>query len=243
MQVIVNDTLIDYSDRGTGKVIVCVHGWMHDQTSFEALTSKLAGCHIIALDLPNFGKSQKTEIIQSIDDYAKFVAAFVDKLGISDYVLLGHSMGGQIAIHAVGQGILKPTRLILIGAAGIRDEAKMRKTFLRATAKVLRRFVPKTVKSKAYNVLGSDYNPDLSDIHKQIIAKTLSTDVQADAKAITIPSLLVYGSDDTSTPMRYGKKFADAIAGSRLEVIPGAKHWPHQSEPAQVARLIKAFLV
>src|SRR6185369_6140449 len=99
MQVVVNDTLVNYSDTGSGPILLCVHGWMHDHTTYNQLARELGGTYrVVALDLPNFGNSQTNDGIQGIDEFAAFLEAFVNKLDIKNYTFVGHSMGCQIGM-------------------------------------------------------------------------------------------------------------------------------------------------
>ncbi len=242
-QVVVQDTLVAYADTGRGPALLCVHGWMHNQDSFKQLTEALGKkFRIISLDLPNFGASQVNESICSIDDYGRFIGDFANKLKLRDYTLVGHSMGGQIAIHAVSSDLVQPKRLVLIGSAGIRDNRKVYKTFLKLMSGIFRHITPKRLKNRFYNAIGSDYNADLSDVHKKVIKHTLSADVLAAAAAVSVPTLLIYGSKDISTPLAMGEKFAAAITGSKLEVIDGENHWLHQTSADKVASIIKEFI-
>ncbi len=242
-QIVVQDTLISYKDTGKGQVLLCVHGWMHDASSYDNLADKLKSSYrIISLDLPNFGASQINEKIVTIDDFGQFLAQFIAKLKIKNHVLIGHSMGGQIAIRAVADGMLSPDQLILIASAGIRDNRKTYKAFLKFMSKFFRHITPKRLKNRFYNAIGSDYSADLSDVHKKVISQTLDTDVLADARLIGTKTLLIYGSKDVSTPLWMGEKLAAVISGSKLEIIDGENHWPHQTSADRTAKIIKEFL-
>ena len=102
--------------------------------------------------------------------------------------------------------------------------------------------VPDRIKTKLYKKVGSDYNPGLSYNLKAVIRNVLSFDIQASAGKITVPTLLVYGTDDTSTPTSHGKKLHDLIDGSRLEVVEGADHWLHKKHADRVAKFIEEFI-
>lgn len=243
MQVVVDDTLINYTDTGNGSVLLCVHGWMHDTSSYAELTAELKETfRLVSLDLPNFGGSQMTEKVQTIEQYAKFLAAFAEKLQLKDYDLLGHSMGCQIDIYGVGNHILKPRKLVLLSPAGIRSSKHFYKQTLKYASVLLRRLVPKKYKKKFYKIIGSDYNPDFSAIHKSIISKTLNTDIQAEAKKIDVPTLLINGDQDRETPLWMAKLLNNEIERSTLEIIKNGDHWVHQKHAKVVAESVRIFL-
>ncbi len=243
MQVVVDDTLISYNDIGRGPILVCVHGWMHDKSSYKELAVELEGKYrLIALDLPNFGASQMTNKVETVADYAQFLAAFVKKLKISEYDLVGHSMGCQIMMYAVGTGILKPQKLVLIAPAGIRNHKAAYKKSLKYASKLVKGFVPKSYKKKFYTVIGSDYDPEMSDIHKSIIDKTLNTDIQNEAAKIQVPTLIINGEDDRNTPLWMAETLAAEITGSQLIAVPAEAHHLHQKSSSLIAGFMKEFL-
>lgn len=242
MQMVVDGTLINYSDQGAGPVLLCVHGWMQDHQTFDKLRDELTGYRMVAIDLPNFGASQQTDAIVTIANYGKLLGAFVKKLGLKKFTAVGHSMGGQILIQATADGQLAPQRLVLLASAGVRDGRKMRKFLLRLMAKTAGILVPLRFKKQAYRWLKSDYQPDLSVIHKQVIDNVLKTDVVAAAGRVTIPSLLIYGSSDTSTPLSVARRLDAALSNSQLVIVADEQHWAHNSAAPVVARHILEFL-
>lgn len=245
MQAVIGNTLIQYIDEGkrNGVVLLCVHGWMHDHTGFTQLAKELSTDYrVISVDLPNFGASQSTDDIVSLDQYAQFLAAFANKLDLTDYILVGHSMGGQISIYGVGQGIVKPRKLILIASAGVRNPRKAMRKGLSLLSKPGKYLVPSKYKAKFYQAIGSDYSPKLSPVHKQVIAQVLQHDIQADASKITIPTLLIYGAEDRHTTAAMGQALHTRIKGSRYDIIPGENHWVHQLAATAVAGRIREFL-
>lgn len=242
MQLVVDKTLVEYSDVGTGTPLVCLHGWMMNKESFADMTTELRrDLRVISIDLPNFGASQNNETIVSVADYAQFVASFLAKLEIDQYDLAGHSMGGQIAMYGVGTGVLHPKRLILMAASGVRDERKVTKLFLASIAKLFGPAIPVSLKQKFYAAIGSDYEPGLSAVHKKIITKLLNTDVQDQAAMITIPTLLLYGSLDASTPVYMAEKLQKRMTQAKLVVLDKENHWLQQTSPVAVAREIRNF--
>jgi len=72
--------------------------------------------------------------------------------------------------------------------------------------------------------------------------RIISEDIRTKAKRITVPTLLIYGTDDKETPPEDGRILNRAIAGSRLELIQGAGHFLHQGSANHVDRLVTEFL-
>ncbi len=243
-EIITDNLAIRYTDEGNGPVLIFVHGWLDSGMTFTALIDELkSNFRCIALDLPNFGASQQSDEVIDLNSYAHFLSSFLGKLGIKEYSLVGHSMGGQIEIYAIGEKILQPKKLVLLASAGVRSDQHFLKQVLRYGVKPLRKLVPRSVKNKLYKKVGSDYSTDLRPVHKKIINKLLITDIQTYAPKITCPVLLIYGEVDSHTPASMGQRLAALIPDSKLIVTPGQDHWIHQRDSQQVAESMRKFLL
>lgn len=243
MQVVIAGQVVDYTDEGSGPVLLLVHGWRDQKSTWKPLIDKLkVDFRCIAVDLPNFGASADNQLAVSLAGFADVIAEFLGKLGVERYVYIGHSMGGQIGIYAAGRGVLRPDKLVLLASAGVRDDKATRRKALKAGAVIFRKILPASAKKRVYQLIGSDYDPSLKSTHKSIIDDVLSRDVQQEASRINVPALLIYGSDDTATPPKYGKIFHIAIEGSVYRELPGYDHWLHQKAAAEISEAVREFL-
>jgi pimeloyl-ACP methyl ester carboxylesterase len=246
MQVVVDGLLTNYSRQGSGKKILLLHGWGDSAKGMEALNKELAKkFEVLALDLPGFGGTQTPAQSWGLDDYADFVQAFLDKINYSVDILAGHSNGGAIAIRGLNRG-LKAQRLVLIASAGIRGEHKGRMKALRIiakTGKTVAKLLPKSTQKKLrrtmYTTVGSDML--VAEHLQETFKRVVEDDVRADAATLKLPTLLLYGDGDISTPLEYGQKLQDVIAGSELIVIPSGSHWLPTENTNQIAKYIKDF--
>jgi pimeloyl-ACP methyl ester carboxylesterase len=250
MQAVVNGLLTSYESRGNGKqTILLMPGWGDSLATFRGLQTELAKKFTtVSVDLPGFGASAAPQQVWGLDEYAQFVDSFLKKIGVKrPHVIIGHSNGGAVAIRGLSQNTLTTDKLVLIGSAGIRDQQKGKKTALKIiakTGKAVTFWLPTRTKQKLrqklYTAAGSDMFvvPHLEETFK----KTVSQDVQTDAKKLTAPTLLIYGDQDTSTPPVYGEIFHNHINGSTLEVIANAGHFVHHDQPETVAKLITEFI-
>ncbi len=242
-QIIVNNLAVTYLDEGKGPTLLFVHGWRDKKETFDNLSRQLhLQYRCISVDLPNFGTSQDSEAVVTIEQYADFLCAFASKLELQNYAIIGHSMGGQIAIYATGAGVVQPNTLILIASAGVRSNARMAKQALRFASKLTRRFIPSKLKDKVYKKIGSDYSTQLSQTHKKIISNVLRHDVQEIAKRISVPTLLIYGELDSHTPVIMGQVLQQKIPDSSLTILNGQDHWVHQSAAADIVKIINEFI-
>lgn len=249
MNVIVDGLMTNYSLRGSGSVVVLLHGWGDSAQGLSTIAESLADSHtVISVDLPGFGGTQAPAVAWGLDDYIQFVVHFLEKIGQSKVLAyVGHSNGGALAIRGLAQDVLSADKLVLIASAGIRNRQKGRKRALMMVAKAgkaltapLPQATRKRLRQKLYARAGSDMlvAEHLTETFKRVV----SQDVQQDARQLNLPTLLIYGSADEATPPTFGERYVQLIAGSRLEVIAGAGHFVHLEAAPQVQKLIREFL-
>lgn len=249
MNVVVNGLMTNYQKTGKGKrAIVMLPGWGDTSKTFAPLAASLGADYtVLAVDLPGFGGTQAPPSAWGLDDYARFVADWLKKISVADvYAFVGHSHGGATAVYGLGNNILKSDKLILLASAGIRDQDTAKKKFLWAGAKAAKvplRLLPaaqrENIRRRFYSAAGSDIL--LLPHMEQTFRKIISQDVRPTANKINIPTLLIYGSRDKSTPIQDGHTLNRHIRGSRLEII-SAGHFVHQDDPKLVAELIDKYL-
>lgn len=247
MQVIVDSLLTAYDILGSGQPVLFLHGWGDNRHGLRPLALSLEGKQTVLLDLPGFGQTQAPPKAWGLDDYAAFVGDFLKKTEFKPVAIVAHSNGGAIAIRGLANGSLKTDKLVLLASAGIRDEYTARKKGLKLLAKgakLLTAPLPKRAKHKlkrgAYNAIDSELF--VAEHLQETFRKIVADDVMQDAARVNVPVLLVYGSDDESTPLRYGEKFAAVMPKAELKVVPGAGHFVHVDEADAVSTYLKDFL-
>lgn len=240
--IIIDEIDVSYSDIGEGQVLLCLHGWRADMGDFAQLRQALPMdvYRLICVDLPNFGASELTDRVASIEEYSELLASFVNRMKLEDYTLVGHSMGGQLAAWATAQEKLQPNRLVLIAAAGVRRDALLKRWVLRMVSWPLKWLTPRRLKNRLYRRVGSDYQHDLLPQQKAVLKNVLAVDIQAAVQHINTPTLLIYGDKDVATPLAQGQKLAEAIPDAELVVIAGGDHWIHTNHAADIADLMRA---
>ncbi len=248
-QLIVDKLAIAYADEGKGPVVLMLHGWGSSVQPFDALARALAGKYrVVRLDLPGFGGSQLPDRVWGIPEYAALITDFCTKLAIRPTTLLGHSMGGQAAIYLVGQGLIRPQRLILIGASGVRDAwtVRQRLTFILAKAgKVVTRPFPAVANRLRTRLYATNGNSEYAAASPALAAnyrRVLTEDQRANASRVHIPTLLIWGQQDADAPLRNAHILHRLIAHSRLEVLPGAGHFVFLDKPTETAILVEEFM-
>ncbi|MBI5456491.1 alpha/beta hydrolase [Candidatus Kaiserbacteria bacterium] len=249
MKTIVQNLAVEYDDQGSGPVVLMLHGWKDSLRTFDALIPYLAKHRIVRLDLPGFGGSEMPRNTWNIAAYVDFVRSFVEKMNLQVDTIVGHSFGGRIAIRGVGSRILKPKRMVLIAAAGLAKRRTLRNQLLGAMAKIGRfvTMVPpfslwrNQLRQALYESIGSDYFTAgaLKDTFVSVVAENLSEF----ASKITVPTLIVWGKNDTTTPLEQAIRIKELVHGSTLRVVDTAGHFVHREMSGEVAKSIEEFLV
>ena len=111
-----------YSDRGEGKCIVLLHGYLESGAVWESFTGRFpGGFRFIIPDLPGHGKSGSWGKVHTMDELAEAIKAILDREGIQKIFLAGHSMGGYVtmAFADPGDRVLVPTQVAATGAPAI----------------------------------------------------------------------------------------------------------------------------
>jgi pimeloyl-ACP methyl ester carboxylesterase len=226
-----------------------LHGWKDTLHTFDAIVPALAQKYrVLRLDLPGFGGTEMPSADWDVSEYVEFVLKFQKKINVDVFALMGHSFGGRISIRGAGSGRLTPKKLILISAAGVAKKRTLRNNILAVVAQVGRTltaippfsFWRQKIRRKLYEAIGSDYF--ISGALKKTFVKVVGEDLTAFAGRITIPTLIIWGRYDTSTPIDQAGRIHALINGSELRVLEEAGHFVHQSESEKVADYIESFL-
>lgn len=234
----------------TGRRILFVHGTGCNGRLWQRAMSALAaaGHTSVAIDLPGHGQSGG-DGFRGVVDYAHFVARLATALEWDRYILGGHSLGGGIALAvALYDGApLEALLLVDTGArlrvgpsilAGARRTAKEgaapsgdpRFGYAEATAASIVDEVASLRAGERGDVLYKDWLADDS------------CDFMTRLGVIDVPALAVCGAEDPLTPVKYHEFFRDRLPDCRLEVIPGAGHWPYFEQPEAFDRAVGGFL-
>ncbi len=246
-QIIINGLLINYyiNHVNSPNTVVFVHGWLSNAKVWWHLMHALGkvGFNSIAIDLPGFGDSQVPEYSVDNNFYCEILKDLLTKLKVQKFILVGHSNGGAIAVKYANSYTLDIDKLILIDAAGIRKKTRSKtlKNLLAKTVSPLFK-VPflKPLRAAIYSAMGSeDYinSEYLGSTYRNII----NDDISLMYKTIYIPTLIVWGKKDKSTPIEYGEFINSQIKDSKLELID-AGHFPFLEKPNEVINLLIKFI-
>lgn len=237
---------------GQGPHLLMLHGWnrsLNDLMPLAGILAEHATCHVI--DLPGFGKSPPPpEEGWGTVDYARLIIEYIKLKSLQKVSLLGHSFGGRTSLRIVRASPELIDKLVLVDSHGIkpiRSPLKRLKFFLIKKAGQLLKTVDKIFgttffKDRFARRFGS---PDYlnAGILKNTFIKTISEDQSAELPLIQADTLLIWGSEDTETPVELARRFHTLIKNSRLIILEGKDHSPFHGVGAHlVAHHIVPFL-
>jgi pimeloyl-ACP methyl ester carboxylesterase len=214
--------------------IVLLHGFQAGADiwyphAFPALSARR---HVVALDLPGFAYSGKLDSY-STEAYANFLHSFLDTLGYDQVDLVGHSMGGQIAVATAAAYLERVRRLVLVSSAGLpRTESPIAALALLTDRSTFHLRLYPTVIRLATRVRAG--RACMNMVRTDSVYGLLSD--------LPMPTLVVWGSRDRLVPLEHATIFARAIPHARLAIMRGCGHMPFYQKPRQFERLVLSFL-
>ncbi len=261
---------LNYEQEGAGPPLIALHGFGASSYAWRAVMPFLSEARTVyALDLKGFGKSPKPRDGRyALRDQAELVLRFIADLALEDVVLVGHSLGGGVALTVATE--LERTRPGTLSSLVLIDTIAYEQV-LPGFVRVLRSplvgwLLPLLVRDSdgvravlrlAY--YNDDLIPDASIeaytaglsspggwyALKQTARQILPSDIEESSLAysnIRAPTLLIWGRYDEIVPLSIGKRLNQQMQHSRLVVVENAGHTPHEETPQAVGLELEAFL-
>ena len=237
-------------------VLLLLHGWGCDTTFFSFLTKAFsATATIIALDFPGHGQSGYPQEPWELRDYAEMVCALLRELNIPSAHVLGHSHGGRVAAFLASEYPAFVDKLVITGGAGIKKPATEQQRRRTQRYKRFNRvlewmkkmpFLVKPVEkwqARLRNHYGSPDYVQLNEVMRKTFVKLISQDLSPSLGNIQASTLLIWGSEDTETPLWMGQQMEKSIPDAGLVVFEGRGHFAFLDEGQRFALIVKQFLL
>jgi len=228
--------------------IVLLHGAGGTHLNWPAELRRLNGYEVHALDLPGHGKSEGHGH-QDISPYTEDLIGWMDAVGLFRIFLIGHSLGGMIALQVC---LAHPSRVSGLGLISSAARIQVPPDLIENTATSSTR--PAALERLRLLSYGPDAGERLIQLGMQRLAETRPSVLHNDLLAsnavnlldrleeIRKPALVVCGSEDRLTPLRHSQLLANRIPGADLRVVPGAGHMAILEKPSDVAEITLSFL-
>lgn len=255
--ILLDQGLIHYEVFGRGNSVVLLHGWLGSWRYWMPTMEALADHYrTYALDFWGFGDSDKPGDCYGIDDYVRLVISFMDGLGIAQTALIGHSLGGVVALRVAMARPQRVKKVVLVDApvqgSGLSVSLKLVRNPL---SRLLAR--PSTLIGlwmRALKRVSSDwtemYDEILEDTAKldhsaveQSVRNMLELDLAPSLEQLYTHTLVVYGDKDEFVDPGQAHFFADGtVATAQVVILEGCRHFPFLDQPSKFNRLLKEFL-
>lgn len=202
------------------------------------------------MDMPGFGQSEEPKKRMNLDDYISLVTKFIEEQNITEVDLIGHSNGGRIIIKMMSNNLnFKVNKIVLIGSAGIVHEKttkqKIKLSIVKFGKKVIgfkpiKKLMP-NAEEKLKNRMGSVDYRNASPIMKDTLVCLVNEDLQEYLPNVKAPTLLIWGENDTETPITDAEIMEKKIPNAGLVRIPYCTHYVFLERADYVNNVIKVF--
>ena len=229
------------------ETVVMLHGWGANIGLFQNAASLIASKYKVAApDLPGFGGTPEPPSEWTVDDYTDLAVKFIASLGLKKVILLGHSFGGRLIIKMANRQDLpfEISKIILVDAAGIKPqksaEQKMKENVSKFGKKLLSG-APGLL-NKLQSMAGSQDYRDASPLMRRVLVNVVNEDLTDLLPNIKQSTLLIWGTNDTATPLADAQKMEQLIPDAGLAEIPGCGHFSFLENPGLFNAILSSFL-
>jgi len=240
-----------YEKYGSGKEeLVILPGWGDTRKSWSYIINLLADYYTIyILDYPGFGNTLFPDFDLDIYFYSKMIKAWLNSLNLERPTLLGHSFGGRILITLTGYYHYSYPKIILMNAAGVKPKKTLRGIFKKYSYKLWMKvsgILPKSIREKFKKYLfehfaSRDYKSLLPKMRKTF-QNIVSEDLSCYLENILSQTLILWGENDDSTPVKDAYLMRKKIKNSKLYVFQNTNHFTYLEKPVDTIELIAGFI-
>lgn len=218
--------------------ILLLHGWGlgMSKEKYQPLIDELKNdFNVVSVDFPGFGQTDLPDKAWTVGDYANWLASYLKENKIGPNIIVGHSFGGRVAIKAMANKLINTEKLILVASAGVERKSLKVKILI-----FLTKLIPK--KMRSFLNFGSKDFRESSGVMRETMKLVVGESLENDMSKIVIPTLLIWGSEDKTTPLWQARIINKLISNSELKIINGANHGVPYRNPVEVAELIIKWL-
>lgn len=259
--IVTTQGIVHYEAYGRGRPVILLHGWINSWGVWQDVMIDLAEngrYKVYALDFWGFGESGKQNTPPfKVESYVQMVNQFMEILGIERAPVLGHSMGGTVALDFA---LKYPQRVIKVGAVGSPIQGSSLNFFLRLagldwvqlaqSVPALTRMIVTTLvrintagdNAKVREMLLHDVDRTSLESFFRSIGDLRRTDLTTDLAKVTAPVLGVYGAHDNIVNPKQVDVLSRTLPASQTVVLNQSRHFPMLDEPELFNAAVRQFL-
>jgi pimeloyl-ACP methyl ester carboxylesterase len=252
--MIVDHQMVHYEVFGHGRPVVFLHGWLGSWRYWFPTMERVAeNFRTYSFDFWGFGESRRKSTYESIQNYSDQVIRFLDELGIDRCLLVGHSMGGMVALKTAINHPKRISRVAAVGAPIVGDSLSWllkltdRPLFADAFARVpaFRRFMFRWFLGEAddqhvHEILDDSVKSSSTTL-RNAVGSMWRTDLRPELPRISVPTLIVHGGRDEIVHPNQADLF-DNVASAEVVVMPESRHFPFLDEAELFNDILLRFL-
>jgi pimeloyl-ACP methyl ester carboxylesterase len=238
-----------------GITVLILPGWRVKSTRYSQLQQLLEdhGYTVHTLDFPGFDGKKIPEKGYTLTDYAQFLELYIEKNKLTNVVFICHSFGGRAAVKYFSLYKNKHTikGMILTGTPLVKEKFSTRKlatlqvlTYMRLFGNLIplktRVFLQDNLRFLLYRIIGEYDYYKAGDLRKTL-TNILEDDPQKYLAGVTLPTLIIWGENDTITPLQTGVAIQQSIKDSKLITVPNATHKLPYDNPQEFAHYVDSF--
>jgi pimeloyl-ACP methyl ester carboxylesterase len=262
-----------YRRAGVGPPVVLIHGMLNSSRHWEAVAQRLADDFtVIAPDLIGHGDSTAPRGDYSLGAHAAGIRDLLAAIGIDRATLVGHSLGGGVAMQFFWQFPQRVERLVLVSSGGLGREVSplLRAAALPGASPLLWAVAHPRLSSALWALGGRlrergkragvyveafarAVRPLQPPGAREAFLQTLRSVIDVRGQRVSaldrlhllhgrMPTLIVWGERDHTIPLEHGRAAHERVPGSRFVTLPRAAHFPHLEDPEGLADAIREFL-
>jgi len=247
---------INRCSNDAAPVVLLLHGWGCDSTIFSCVAGSLGeSATVMTLDFPGHGKSGEPPVPWGVQEYADMLKELLEQNQLLGVNVIAHSFGGRVGIMLASKYPNFVHKLLITGGAGIHAPVSARQCKRAKRFKIYNQFFNrlKTIRplspkvEKWQEMLRNRYgSPDyirLNEMMRRTFVKVISEDLLPLLGEIKAPTLLLWGSADTETPLWMGEQMERNIPDAGLVVFEGKGHFAFLEEWQRFALIAKKFIM
>jgi pimeloyl-ACP methyl ester carboxylesterase len=258
--VVIEGTVIEYDDTGTGEPLVLVHGHPFDRSMWRPQVDRLAkaGWRVITPDLRGYGSSAVVPAVSGLATFARDITGLLDHLGQRRAVLGGLSMGGQVVLECYRLFPSRVRGLLLADTSAPSESPEGARNRFETAARLLRDGLHRYADELLPKMVAPGTIRDRPEVAEHVLGMMRGTSPLGAAAAlrgraarpsyvellpqVAVPTLVVVGDEDEFTPIADAELIAARVPGATLEIIQGAAHLPNLERPAEFNAALTRFL-
>lgn len=236
----------EYGDPAHPAVLM-LSGWMAKASVYRLIGQTLSErYHVLIPDMPGFGgDTPEPAAPWDLDGFVDYTIALTEALGLDSLILIGHSFGGRIIIKMMNRDALpfKVERIILIDAAGIKHDLPKQVQRRQKLFRIAGQILPDDIVERYKKSHGSADYRAASPVMRECMVRAINEDLTPLLPGVTPETLLIWGTEDTATPLSDGEKMEQTMPDAGLAKIPGAGHFCFSDSPAVFENILRSYML